>query len=130
MFFSYLYFLHCTFNVCYFNACLSTSSDPLHHLTCLQLTIPADRVGEVSGAASSLANAAVAELRSLLLCEKWLDTLKFAASLICLTYIGSWFNLLTLVILTWVGAFTLPRIYRDNRVCVFFVANANAKELS
>ena len=37
-------------------------------------------------------------------------------SLWCLTYIGSWFNAITLVILAWIAAFTIPKAYIMNQV--------------
>ena len=44
------------------------------------------------------------------------DSGKFCISVYCLTYIGSWFNLLTLLILAWVAVFTLPKLYINNQV--------------
>ena len=46
----------------------------------------------------------------LFLVENMVDTIKFGLSLWCLTYIGSWFNAMTLVILAWVTAFTVPKV--------------------
>ena len=37
-----------------------------------------------------------------------MDTLKFGLCLYVLTYVGAWFNALTLVILAWIAVFTLP----------------------
>ena len=77
------------------------------------------------------------ELRRLFLLESIFDTLKFILCLWGLTYIGSWFvlsivinnsslynwlstnlrfNMMTLIILTWVGFFTLPLVYKNNQV--------------
>jgi hypothetical protein len=39
-----------------------------------------------------------------------LDSIKFGLSLWLLTYIGSWFNAMTLIILFWVGLFTIPKV--------------------
>merc|ERR1711934_453843 len=46
------------------------------------------------------------------------DTLKFGLCLYVLTYVGAWFNALTLVILAWIGVFTLPKLYLNNQVAV------------
>ena len=46
------------------------------------------------------------------------DTIKFGLSLWLLTYIGAWFNALTLVILAWVAFFTLPKLYVNNQAQV------------
>ena len=32
-----------------------------------------------------------------------------------LTYIGSWFNMLTLVILAWIALFATPKLYQQNQ---------------
>jgi hypothetical protein len=42
--------------------------------------------------------------------ENMLDSIKFGLSLWLLTYIGSWFNAMTLIILSWVGLFTIPKV--------------------
>ena len=56
------------------------------------------------------------ELKRLFFCENIIDTGKFTISLYCLTYIGSWFSLLTVVIIAWTGLFTLPKVYLNNQV--------------
>lgn len=56
------------------------------------------------------------ELRRLFLLENWFDTIKFVLCLWGFTYIGSWFNMMTLIILAWVGLFTLPLLYKNNQV--------------
>ena len=35
-----------------------------------------------------------------------------------LTYIGSWFNMLTLVILAWIALFATPKLYQQNQAQV------------
>jgi hypothetical protein len=44
-----------------------------------------------------------------------LDSIKFGLSLWVLTYIGSWFNAMTLILLSWVGLFSIPKIYLNNK---------------
>ena len=44
-----------------------------------------------------------------------MDTLKFGLSLYVMTYVGAFFNLLTLAILTWIGVFTAPRLYMSHQ---------------
>merc|ERR1719431_2384533 len=95
-----------------------SSSDPLAILTTLDLTIPADCVLGVSHTATDIVNSTLGELRRLFLAESILDTVKFGASLYCLTYIGSWFNLVTLVIVAWCALFSLPRLYLNNQESV------------
>ena len=45
-----------------------------------------------------------------------MDTLKFGLSLYVMTYVGAFFNLLTLAILAWIGVFTAPRLYMSHQV--------------
>merc|ERR1719147_502377 len=94
------------------------SSDPLTPVYTLNLEIPADVVVNISAYATDIVNSGVTELKRLFLAENILDTVKFAISLYCLTLIGSWFNLLTLIILGWVSAFTLPKLYMNNQAAV------------
>ena len=47
-----------------------------------------------------------------------METLKFGLSLYVLTYVGAWFNALSLVILAWIGVFTLPKLYLNNQAAV------------
>jgi len=93
-------------------------SDPLHCVTSIDVTIPPERVADMTGFLVDLLNPAVMELRRLFLLESIFDTLKFILCLWGLTYIGSWFNMMTLVILTWVGCFTLPLVYKNNQAAV------------
>merc|ERR1719147_619221 len=94
------------------------SSDPLALIYRLDLEIPADKVVNISALATDIVNSGVSELRRLFLAENLIDSAKFGISLYCLTYIGSWFNLLTLLIFAWVAAFTLPKLYINNQVVV------------
>merc|ERR1739836_177794 len=65
--------------------------------------------------ASTKLNATLLELRRLFLVENMLDSIKFGLSLWVLTYIGSWFNAMTLVLISWVGLFTIPKVYILNK---------------
>ncbi|XP_038074229.1 reticulon-1-A-like isoform X3 [Patiria miniata] len=55
-------------------------------------------------------------LRHLLLVEDLVDSIKFAVVLWLLTYVGAWFNGLTLVMLAWIDLFTLPIVYEKYQV--------------
>lgn len=65
----------------------------------MDLTLPAEKVHEVADVAVAHLNAAVCELRRLFLVEDFVDSLKFGILLWCLTYVGSWFNGMTLIII-------------------------------
>ncbi|KAG8041862.1 hypothetical protein G9C98_007166 [Cotesia typhae] len=81
----------------------------------VDLTLPAEKVHEVADIAVAHANAAVSELRRLFLIEDFIDSLKFSVGLWCLTYVGSWFNGMTLIIIGVIALFTLPKVYETNK---------------
>merc|ERR1712062_856547 len=75
-------------------------------------------MGNMSPCIASVVNKTTTELRRLFLVDSMVDTIKFGLSLWLLTYIGAWFNALTLVILAWVAFFTLPKLYVNNQAQV------------
>ncbi|KAF4521290.1 hypothetical protein B566_EDAN002294 [Ephemera danica] len=88
---------------------------PFKELLEADITLTQDKVQEVTELAVSHVNGAVTELRRLFLVEDLVDSIKFGVLLWCLTYVGAWFNGLTLIILAFVGAFTLPKVYENNK---------------
>lgn len=82
----------------------------------LDVSLPQDKVQEVCTVATAHLNAAIVELRRLFLVEDLVDSAKFGVLLWVLTYLGSWFNGMTLIIIAWVALFTLPKIYQANQV--------------
>ena len=84
----------------------------------LQVNIPPEKVAEITGFLVDVANPSIMELRRLFLLENWFDSIKFVLCLWGFTYIGSWFNMMTLIILSWVGLFTLPLLYKNNQAAV------------
>merc|ERR1712223_396792 len=87
------------------------SCNPLAKVAELNLSVPEDKVNQLANKATTNLNAALIELKRLFLVENMLDSVKFGLSLWVLTYIGSWFNAMTLIILSWVGLFTIPKVY-------------------
>ena len=65
-------------------------SDPLQCVTSIDVTIPPERVADITGFLVDILNPAVMELRRLFLLESIFDTIKFILCLWGLTYIGSW----------------------------------------
>ncbi|XP_043111081.1 reticulon-4b isoform X5 [Puntigrus tetrazona] len=74
-----------------------------------------DVVQRHSDVVLSWINGALKELRRLFLVEDLIDSLKFAAFLWVLTYVGAWFNGLTLLILGLIGAFSGPIVYERHQ---------------
>ncbi|XP_076171872.1 reticulon isoform X3 [Ptiloglossa arizonensis] len=93
----------------------TSDGHPFKDILELDLTVPAEKVHKVADVAVAHANAAVSELRKLFLVEDFVDSLKFGVLLWCLTYVGSWFNGMTLIIIGVVALFTLPKVYETNK---------------
>ena len=93
-------------------------SDPLAKVSAMQVTIPAETISNMSPCIASVVNKTTTELRRLFLVEDMVDTIKFGLSLWLLTYIGSWFNMLTLLILAWVTLFSALKLYVLNQAQV------------
>jgi len=88
---------------------------PFKQFLDIDVTLPADKVAEITDAVFNKLNSILAKLKSVLLVENVLESLKFAVAMYVLTYIGALMNGLTIVTLVWVGYFSLPRVYRDNQ---------------
>ncbi|XP_060532552.1 reticulon-1-A isoform X4 [Cylas formicarius] len=88
---------------------------PFKELLELNIALPHDKVKEVTEVAVAHLNAGVVELRRLFLVEDLVDSIKFGVLLWTLTYLGAWFNGMTLIILAWVALFTLPKVYETNK---------------
>merc|ERR1711917_196301 len=81
----------------------------------VDVTLPADKVSSMSDCFFSKLNAILLKLKSILLVENTVESVKFAVLMYLLTYIGAMMNGLTIVTLAWVGMFSAPRVYRDNQ---------------
>eukprot|EP00092_Neocalanus_flemingeri_P016785 GFUD01018154.1.p1 GENE.GFUD01018154.1~~GFUD01018154.1.p1 ORF type:complete len:193 (+),score=50.91 GFUD01018154.1:53-631(+) len=93
-------------------------SNPLAKVAAMPITVPADTISNMSPCVAKTLNNFTTELRRLFLVENMVDTIKFGLSLWLLTYLGSWFNFLTLIILAWLTLFTAPKLYINNQAQV------------
>jgi len=84
----------------------------------LEVTPPNERVHQVVDVVLSHVNSVAVKLRSVFLVEDIVDSLKYVVLFWCMTYIGSWFNGMTLVILAYLGLFSLPKVYEMNKTQV------------
>ena len=82
----------------------------------MDVSLPQDKVQQVTDILVRRLNGIVVELRRLFLIEDLIDSLKFGLLLWCFTYIGAWFNGMTVLILAFVGAFTIPKFYETYQV--------------
>jgi len=90
-------------------------SDPLYSVNNLSFELAPETVKWIADTIPLHVNRAGAELKAVILCHSWQKTAYFAIAMYCLSIIGGWFNLLTLVILAWIGVFTFPRVYEQNK---------------
>jgi len=81
----------------------------------VEITPSTERIHEIVDSLLSHVNRTVNKLRSVFLVEDIIDSLKFVVLFWCLTYIGSWFNGLTLIILAYLALFSLPKVYEMNK---------------
>merc|ERR1712130_141009 len=93
-------------------------SDPLAMIAAMPVTVPTETITNMSPCVAGSLNKFTTELRRSFLVEDMVDTIKFGLSLWLLTYIGSWFNMLTLLILAWVTLFSAPNLYANNQAQV------------
>ncbi|XP_046734131.1 reticulon-1-A isoform X6 [Diprion similis] len=93
----------------------TSDGHPFKDVLDVDLNLPAEKVHDIADVAVAHANAAIAELRRLFLVEDLVDSLKFGVLLWCLTYLGAWFNGMTLIIIGVVALFTLPKVYETNK---------------
>merc|ERR1711892_1222253 len=88
---------------------------PFKQFLDIDVTLPADKVAEITDGLFAKLNSILSKLKSVLLVENVLESIKFAVAMYLLSYIGALMNGLTIVTLAWVGQFSLPRVYRDNQ---------------
>jgi len=81
----------------------------------VEITPNRERVHKTVDLVVDHVNAVVLKLRSVFLVEDLIDSIKYLVLFWVLTYLGSWFNGLTLVILAYLGAFSLPLAYQMNK---------------
>merc|ERR1719228_2031845 len=90
------------------------SSDPLHNLYSLELSISSDCVEKCIDYSVDLINLCLEKLRSLFLFNSVRDSLIFGVVVYVVSFIGCLCNLLSLLIMVWVFIFTVPCLARGN----------------
>lgn len=96
----------------------------------LDITLKEEKVSRVTQTILQHVNRSLLELRRLFLIEDFLDSIKFGLMLWVLTYIGSWFNGMTLVILLVVAVFTVPKVYDTYKVQIDNYVNLVTTQLN
>merc|ERR1711990_2145 len=88
---------------------------PFKQFLDVDVTLPADKISSLTDGFFSKLNGLLLKLKSILLVENVVESLKFAVAMYLLTYLGAIMNGLTILPLAWVGVFSAPRVYRDNQ---------------
>jgi len=89
----------------------SNEGHPFGQYLEMDLSISPEKAQEYAEIISSYMATYVGELRRLVLVEDMIDSIKFGIFLWVMTYVGAWFNGLTLLILGLVSMFSLPKTY-------------------
>jgi hypothetical protein len=92
--------------------------------------LPKEKVQDGAEVAIKHLECTAKELRRLFLVEDLVDSLKFAVMLWCFTYIGAWFNGLTLFIMAFVSLFTLPKVYETYQAQIDVYLNIACTQIS
>ncbi|XP_013882371.1 reticulon-4a isoform X5 [Austrofundulus limnaeus] len=80
-----------------------------------EVALSEDTVHKYSDMVLERLNKTIGELRRLFLVEDLVDSIKFALLMWILTYVGAFFNGLTILILGLIGAFSCPIIYEKHQ---------------
>ena len=90
-------------------------SDPLTRIERCDVLIPSEKIEEVINLVIEYLNTGIPIIKSLLLAHNFANSVKFAAVLYSITYIGALCNTLTLIMVLWVSTFILPTFYTTNK---------------
>lgn len=93
----------------------SDEGHPFKHYLDQDVALSEELVHKYSDLALARINASAKELRRLFLVEDLVDSLKFAVVMWILTYVGAFFNGLTLLILGLISAFVGPIVYEKHQ---------------
>jgi len=89
--------------------------DPFKAFLEIDVTIPEAQLTSTLQSFASRLNSILATIKSVVLVENMVESIKFALAMYMLSYVGAIMTGLTLVTLSWIGVFSLPRLYRDNQ---------------
>jgi len=93
----------------------SSEGHPFKQYLELDVNLPSDKVAQVTDSLLTSLNNILTRFKTILLVEDIIETIKFAVAMYLLTYVGALVNGLSLIIITWVSIFAIPRVYKDNQ---------------
>lgn len=108
----------------------SNEGHPFKEYLEMDINLSPETVKETSETLVHHVNCVTSKLRSLFLVEDLVDSLKLVVFLWCMTYVGGWFNGMTLVILALVSVFTLPKVYETNKTQIDHYMNLVRTQLN
>jgi len=98
------------------NAVQKTSVEhPFKKLLEEKVELPEETIQQCSLKISRLINSEIKCLQKLFLIDDVIESLKFGVLLWLISYVGGWFSLFTLLILAFVGVFTIPKLYEEKQ---------------
>ena len=90
-------------------------TDPLDNVRDIEVTLPAEQVETFVTSSAEHLNTVATSLKSLILVEDYVESIKFGVLMYILSFVGAMFNTLSLLILAWIGAFIFPTVYDQNQ---------------
>lgn len=96
----------------------------------LNVSMPPERLHQLVDSSHSNLNASLVYFKQVLLVQDKLATFKFGAFLYMLTYIGAWFNGLTIITICYLALFSMPIFYEKNKAKIDEYLNMATGQLS
>lgn len=93
----------------------SSEGHPLKQFLDMDITLDDDKAAQLLQSFVARLNGTLTTLKKVFLIEDIVVSAKYAIAWYLLSYVGAILNGSTLVILAWVGIFSIPRVYRDNQ---------------
>lgn len=89
----------------------STDGHPFRDYLEMDIALPEEKARDLAVVVVNHFHCAAKRIRSLFLVEDLVDSIKLGILLWLTTYVGAWFNGLTLFTIAFVAAFTVPKVY-------------------
>lgn len=89
----------------------------------IEVSISSEKMHDLVDSSLGTLNSTLSYVKRVLLVEDKFATVTFGSILYVLTYIGSWFNGMTLITLLYLGLFSVPLVYQKNRAKIDEIAN-------
>lgn len=95
----------------------------------LNVSITHEKMHELVDSSLGNFNASLKYFKQVLLVEDKVEALKFGAFIYFLTYIGAWFNGMTLITIGYLALFTVPILYEQNKTKIDELVNLATSHL-